>query len=455
MADIKTLLNSLDAPASIPVLDELQARFANASVPVSAAESEALAGDMTRFVLKRCAKHLRKHMRHWHGIDLKSSQALEAISAALGFANWNVASAVMPRLLTELAATGLAMQEPTAEEDDDLDEDGVDDEGDASGADAGGDAGGDASQPHVAVLDGGVSHRGYTVMVGPSGAGKTPALRRSLRRIAAQQVTEDVTGEATDGQTDVRGLILDVTLEEDFEPTDSLGHSAEPSPRSDRLIVRPAWQWLTTSLCSTLMTGSSGTGKTRALRRAFELEKARGGSPLLALTRRGYGDEEREWERVGKELQEYEPDYRFCDGGYEDLEDAQYVVVLDDGGQGLAAAPRARMEQCLAWAKGHVHHRPVLFLDEPEMHFKECTEEFLSRLPFGVTVIWSSHALPELSRSALSRFGQLVALMNDMSRRNSLANVAFALGYPQPYAFAEAAEAMSQGQAISFTRVRR
>jgi len=89
-----------------PLLEEAKARFASApSAPLST---------ILQFLLKRAAKHLKNHLAAKHNVTLNHGQALDAISASLGFADWNTANAATNAVAEESLDTAEAAQVPAA-----------------------------------------------------------------------------------------------------------------------------------------------------------------------------------------------------------------------------------------------------------------------------------------------------------------------------------------------------
>lgn len=72
---------------SVPLLAEAMARYPEEkSTPFST---------VMRFLFKRAAKHLVTHLSARHSVKLTHGQALDALSASLGFPDWNTANAVI------------------------------------------------------------------------------------------------------------------------------------------------------------------------------------------------------------------------------------------------------------------------------------------------------------------------------------------------------------------------
>lgn len=84
---------------SFPLLNEASEHFTtpNAAGSVRASPLEAIIG----FLFKRSAKHLRTHLARVHGLELTHGQALDAVSAGLGCADWNTANAHLQQLVRE------------------------------------------------------------------------------------------------------------------------------------------------------------------------------------------------------------------------------------------------------------------------------------------------------------------------------------------------------------------
>lgn len=84
---------------TFPLLDEATEHFTvpNAAGSVRASPLEAVVG----FLFKRSAKHLRAHLARVHGLELTHGQALDAVSAGLGCADWNTANARLQLMVHE------------------------------------------------------------------------------------------------------------------------------------------------------------------------------------------------------------------------------------------------------------------------------------------------------------------------------------------------------------------
>jgi hypothetical protein len=84
---------------TFPLLDEAAEHFTvpNAAGSVRASPLEAVVG----FLFKRSAKHLRAHLARVHGLELTHGQALDAVSAGLGCADWNTANARLQMMVLE------------------------------------------------------------------------------------------------------------------------------------------------------------------------------------------------------------------------------------------------------------------------------------------------------------------------------------------------------------------
>ena len=84
---------------TFPLLDEAADHFTlpNAAGSVRASPLEAVVG----FLFKRSAKHLRAHLARVHGLELTHGQALDAVSAGLGCADWNTANARLQQMVLE------------------------------------------------------------------------------------------------------------------------------------------------------------------------------------------------------------------------------------------------------------------------------------------------------------------------------------------------------------------
>jgi hypothetical protein len=78
---------SKSAKPPVPLLAEAMARFPD--------EKNTPFSIVLRFIFKRAAKHLVTHLNVQHGVKLSHGQALDALSASLGFADWNTANAVV------------------------------------------------------------------------------------------------------------------------------------------------------------------------------------------------------------------------------------------------------------------------------------------------------------------------------------------------------------------------
>jgi len=99
---------SKSAKPPVPLLAEAMARFPD--------EKNTPFSIVLRFLFKRAAKHLVTHLSAQHGVKLSHGQALDALSASLGFADWNTANSVVERADDQEAATAgaLAPAAPTA-----------------------------------------------------------------------------------------------------------------------------------------------------------------------------------------------------------------------------------------------------------------------------------------------------------------------------------------------------
>jgi hypothetical protein len=75
------------AKPAIPLLAEAMTRYPD--------EKNTPFSTVLRFLFKRAAKHLVAHLDKRHGVTLSHGQALDALSASLGFPDWNTANAVV------------------------------------------------------------------------------------------------------------------------------------------------------------------------------------------------------------------------------------------------------------------------------------------------------------------------------------------------------------------------
>lgn len=72
---------------SVPLLEEAMTRYPE--------EKNTPFSTIMQFLFKRAAKHLAAHLKARHSITLTHGQALDALSAGLGFADWNTAKSVV------------------------------------------------------------------------------------------------------------------------------------------------------------------------------------------------------------------------------------------------------------------------------------------------------------------------------------------------------------------------
>jgi hypothetical protein len=92
----------------IPLLAEAQEHFHKHPTPDTAEQQLSWAQNIVAFLFKRASKHLSGHLATRHGLRLTHGQALNAVSASFGFADWNTASATVYGVVERLAAAELA-----------------------------------------------------------------------------------------------------------------------------------------------------------------------------------------------------------------------------------------------------------------------------------------------------------------------------------------------------------
>lgn len=97
---------------SFPLLDEAAEHFTtpNAAGRTRPSTLEAVIG----FLFKRSARHLRTHLAREHGLALTHGQALDAVSAGLGCADWNTANARLQQLARDEGSGPLPASTPAA-----------------------------------------------------------------------------------------------------------------------------------------------------------------------------------------------------------------------------------------------------------------------------------------------------------------------------------------------------
>lgn len=106
---------SRSSKTSFPLLDEAAEHFTTPNVAGALRPSTLETG--VAFLFKRSAKHLRTHLARAHGLELSHGQALDAVSAGLGCADWNTANAHLQRLGREdQGGLGLASAQAAAVE---------------------------------------------------------------------------------------------------------------------------------------------------------------------------------------------------------------------------------------------------------------------------------------------------------------------------------------------------
>jgi len=186
-----------------PVLAEAETRFPD--------DRPATMSGVLSFLFKRSAKHLRTHLHTRHGVSLSHAQALDAVSASVGCADWNTAHAFLHRTSHEDLASSEMLAPASV---------------------------GKMSGPELLSrqLDFSVS----SLVIGPAGTGKTCGVLFALQQSRAFEKGRPVmivrTAELTQHQPNwgnaVGHLPSVVTLE-------SLGR-AKPAAADDCLVVIPS-----------------------------------------------------------------------------------------------------------------------------------------------------------------------------------------------------------------------
>jgi hypothetical protein len=226
--------------------------------------------------------------------------------------------------------------------------------------------------------------------------------------------------------------------------------SAKPADlaldRSSQIEVRPVGDLLDTR-CGTALFGGSGVGKSTGLLQAFEQHVQNRtpysmGRPCLAVTYRDAG-----WRALGEELQSTKADFKIYDGEFEHIEETLSGIVFRD-----AADPTTLPLQILVWARAHASLYPVLIIDDGFVP-SEALDEFLGKLPFSVTLIWSTPGADQLPEGIRPHIHRIVVMKTEqMDGGRSVARVALDLGHPAVNAFGNAAEALKPYQAIAYAR---
>jgi hypothetical protein len=215
---------------------------------------------------------------------------------------------------------------------------------------------------------------------------------------------------------------------------------------SSQIEVRPVGDLLDTR-CGTALFGRSGVGKSTGLLQAFEQHVQNRTPystrrPCLAVTYR-----DAQWRALGEEFQSTKSDFKLYDGDFEHIEEARSGIVFRD-----AADPKTLPLQILVWARAHASLYPVLIIDDGFVH-SDALDEFLGKLPFSVTLIWSAPSADQLPEGIMSHIHRIVVMQTEpMYGGRSAARIALELGHPAVNAFGKIAEGLKPYEAIAYAR---